>query len=175
MKTVLTIAATAATLILAAPGSAAPQNGNIVATVVTSPVHNTLEAAIKAAGLTSTLANSGPYTLFAPTDDAFAALPAGTLETLLKPENKDQLRSILAYHVVPGRFTAAYLVQQINASSGGSYTLTTLQGGTLTARLVDGKVVVTDASGGTATVVTADLNRTNGVVHVTDAVFLPSA
>jgi uncharacterized surface protein with fasciclin (FAS1) repeats len=174
MKTVLTIAATAATLILAAPGSAAPQNGNIIATVVTSPVHNTLEAAIKAAKLTSTLANSGPYTLFAPTDDAFAKLPAGTVETLLKPENRDQLRSILSYHVVPGRYTAAYIVQQINAN-GGSYELTTLQGGTLTARLVDGKVVITDASSGTATVITADLNRMNGVVHVTDAVFLPSA
>ena len=174
MKTVLTIAATAATLILAAPGSAAPQNGNIIATVVPSPVHNTLEAAIKAAKLTSTLANSGPYTLFAPTDDAFAKLPAGTVETLLKPENRDQLRSILSYHVVPGRYTAAYIVQQINAN-GGSYELTTLQGGTLTARLVDGKVVITDASGGTATVITADLNRMNGVVHVTDAVFLPSA
>ena len=172
MKTVLTIAATAATLILSAPGSAAPQNGNIIATVVTSKIHNTLEAAVKAAKLTSTLASSGPYTLFAPTDDAFAALPAGTVETLLKPENRDTLRSILSYHVVPGRFTAAYIIQQINAN-GGSFTLTTLQGGTLTARLVDGTVVVTDAKGGTATVIQADLNRMNGVIHVTDAVFLP--
>ena len=172
MKTVLTIAATAATLILSAPGSAAPQNGNIIATVVTSKVHNTLEAAVKAAKLTSTLASSGPYTLFAPTDDAFAKLPPGTVETLLKPENRDTLRSILSYHVVPGRFTAAYIIQQINAN-GGSFTLTTLQGGTLTARLVDGKVVVTDAKGGTATVIQADLNRMNGVIHVTDAVFLP--
>jgi uncharacterized surface protein with fasciclin (FAS1) repeats len=172
MRTVRIAAVCALGIALATPTVAAPQNGNIIATVVTSKVHNTLEAAVKAAKLTGTLASSGPYTLFAPTDEAFAALPAGTVETLLKPENRDQLRSILTYHVVPGRFTAAYLIQQINAN-GGSFTLTTLQGGTLTARLVDGKVVVTDAKGGSATVINADLNRMNGVIHVTDAVFLP--
>ena len=123
--------------------------------------------------MVNTLASGGPFTVFAPTDAAFAELPAGTLDTLLKPENKTLLSSILTYHVVADELTAAKIVQMIN-DGGGSATLTTVQGGTLTARLVDGKVVITDAKGGMATVTTADLNQTNGVIHIIDGVFLPS-
>ena len=140
MKTILTIVATAATLIVAAPGSAAPQNGNIIATVVTSPVHNTLEAAIKAAGLTSTLANSGPYTLFAPTDDAFTRLPPDTLAQLMKPENKALLAKVLTYHVVPGTIDFAQLKAQI-AAGNGTATLTTVAGQPLKVTITGNNVV----------------------------------
>ena len=163
----------AAALLVAMPSVAfsAPK-GNIIAAAQTSPDHKTLVAAIKAAKLVDDLANKGPLTVFAPTDAAFAELPAGTLDTLLQPQNRDQLAKILTYHVVSGQFTAAAIVQLIN-QGGGQATLTTLEGSTLTAKLVDGKVVVTDESGGTATVVTADLSQSNGVIHVTDGVFLP--
>lgn len=137
-----------------------------------SPQHTTLVAAVKAADLAATLSGEGPFTVFAPTDAAFAALPEGTVETLLKPENKSQLQSVLTYHVVPGKVKAGELIGLIQ-SSGGAAALTTVSGGTLTARLVDGKVVLTDAAGGTATVVTPDLKASNGVIHVTDAVSLP--
>lgn len=163
----------AAALLIAMPSvaSSAPK-GNIIAAAQTSPDHKTLVAAIKAAKLVDDLANKGPLTVFAPTDAAFAELRAGTLDTLLQPQNRDQLAKILTYHVVSGQFTAAAIVQLIN-QGGGQATLTTLEGSTLTAKLVDGKVVVTDESGGTATVVTADLSQSNGVIHVTDGVFLP--
>ena len=163
--------ALAANPLAAAPKSAAPK-GNIVAAAMSSPDHKTLVAAVKAAGLVDTLAGKGPFTLFAPTDAAFAKLPAGTVDTLLKPENKGQLTAVLTYHVVPGRLTAADIVAKIKAG-GGSAALTTVQGGTLTASLSGGKVVLTDAKGGTATVTTADLMQSNGIVHVTDAVSLP--
>lgn len=163
----------AAALLIAMPSvaSSAPK-GNIIAAAQTSPDHKTLVVAIKAAKLVDDLANKGPLTVFAPTDAAFAELPTGTLDTLLQPQNRDQLVKILTYHVVPGQVTAAAIVQLIN-QGGGQATLTTLEGSTLTAKLVDGKVVVTDESGGTATVVTADLSQSNGVIHVTDGVFLP--
>jgi len=164
---------TAAAALIALPSiaSSAPK-GNIIAAAQTSPDHKTLLAAIKAAKLVNDLANKGPLTVFAPTDAAFAELPAGTLDTLLQPQNRDQLVKILTYHVVAGQFTAAAIVQLIN-QGGGQATLTTLEGSTLTAKLVDGKVIVTDESGGTATVITADLQQSNGVIHVTDGVFLP--
>lgn len=172
MRTFRFLAATASALLLISmPANAAP-NGNIIAAVHTSPAHKTLEAAIKAAKLTDNLANKGPLTLFAPTDAAFAKLPAGTVQTLLKPENRDQLVKILTYHVVPGNYPAAAILQAINAG-GGSAELTTLEGSVLTAKLVDGKVLVTDESGRTATVITADLKQSNGVIHVTNEVFLP--
>ena len=163
----------AAALLIAIPSVAtsAPK-GNIIAAAQTSPDHKTLVAAIKAAKLVDDLANKGPLTVFAPTDAAFAELPAGTVDTLLKPENRDQLVKILTYHVVPGQFSAAAILQLIS-HGGGSATLTTLEGSTLTATLQDGKVVVTDESGGSATVVTADLMQSNGIIHVTDGVFLP--
>ena len=173
IRSTLALAITAATLIVT-PAAAAPSagKGNIVATAMSSPQHKTLVAAVKAAGLVDTLAGKGPFTVFAPTDAAFAALPAGTVDTLLKPENRDQLASVLTYHVVPGKVAAADLLAAITAN-GGSASLTTVEGGTLTATVADGKVKLTDERGGTATVVAADLMSSNGVVHVTDAVSLP--
>lgn len=153
-------------------GAAMYPTKTIVENAVNSKDHTTLVAAVKAAGLVDTLASPGPFTVFAPTNAAFAKLPAGTVETLLKPENKAQLVKILTYHVVPGRITAADLVAKIKAGSGMA-TVTTVEGGTLTARLVGGKVVLTDENGGTATVTQADVMQSNGVIHVTDGVFLP--
>jgi uncharacterized surface protein with fasciclin (FAS1) repeats len=146
---------------------------NIVQTAMSTGVHNTLVAAVKAAGLVDTLSSPGPFTVFAPTDAAFAKLPAGTVETLVKPENKGTLTTILTYHAVAGKVTAGDLVKLINAN-GGKATIKTVQGGTLTAELVGGKVVITDAKGGKTTVVQADVMTSNGVVHVTDGVFLPA-
>ena len=157
---------------LAGSKPAVAPKGNIVAAAMASKDHKTLVAAVKAAGLVDTLASGGPFTVFAPTDAAFARLPAGTIDTLLMPANRDTLAAILTYHVVSGSVSAAQLIQMIQAN-GGTATLTTVQGGTLTARLADGKVVLTDAKGGTATVVAADLMQSNGVIHVTDAVSLP--
>lgn len=170
------LALAAAGLALSAPvaanGNRAAQSGTIVTAAVASPQHQTLVAAVKAAGLVDTLAGAGPFTVFAPTDAAFAKLPAGTLDTLLKPENKDKLASILTYHVVPGRVTAAALAEQIR-KGGGKAELTTVQGGKLTAMLSGGNVVLRDAAGGTATVTAADLMQSNGIIHVTDSVSLP--
>lgn len=165
----------AAALIMSIPsaGSAGSPKGNIVAAAQTSPDHKTLVAAVKAAKLVDTLASKGPFTVFAPTDAAFAKLPAGTLGTLLKPENRDQLTKILTFHVISGQYTAAAILQLID-QGGGEAKLTTVEGSQLTARLQDGKVVVVDANGGVANVVQADLLQSNGVIHVTDAVSLPA-
>lgn len=153
-------------------GAAMYPTKTIVENAVNSADHTTLVAAVKAAGLVDTLNGPGPFTVFAPTNAAFAKLPAGTVETLLKPENKPTLVKILTYHVVPGRVTAAQLIGKIKAGRGKAV-LTTVEGGKLTARLVGGKVVLTDAKGGTATVTQADVIQKNGVIHVTDAVSLP--
>ena len=169
---ILMIATAAATAIIPASASAGSPKGNLVAAAMQSQDHETLVAAVKAAGLVDTLASRGPFTVFAPTDAAFAKLPAGTVDTLLKPANRDQLRSVLTYHVVSGKMTSAQLVEAIR-KGGGQATLTTVQGGTLTARLSGNSVAITDASGGTAMVTTADLVQSNGVIHVTDAVSLP--
>lgn len=170
----LTIAAGA--LLLAGSPALADHHGGMTKTVVetamASPQHETLVAAVTAAGLADTLSGSGPFTVFAPTDAAFAALPAGTVDTLLKPENRTQLQSVLTYHVVPGKVKAADLVSLIQAN-GGEARLTTVAGGELVARVESGKVVLTDATGGTATVVAADIAASNGVIHATDAVSLP--
>lgn len=147
--------------------------GNLVAVASSSADHKTLVAAVRAAGLVDTLASGGPFTVFAPTDAAFAKLPAGTVDTLLKPENKGQLTQVLTYHVVPGKLLAAQLLQQIQAG-GGTATLTTVEGSALSASIKDGKVVLTDEKGGTATVVATDLSGQNGVIHVTDGVSMPS-
>lgn len=154
----------------AAAPAAAP--ATVVDAAVASPQHKTLVAAVTAADLAGVLGGEGPFTVFAPTDTAFEALPAGTVETLLKPENKETLQAVLSYHVVPGRVTAAELVRQIEAG-GGRAALTTVGGATLTATVDAGKVVLTDVKGGKATVTTADLAAANGVIHVTDAVSLP--
>lgn len=173
------VLAAAAMPLAAAPTSAQDQkqavasSGTIVEGAMASPQHKTLVAAVKAAGLVDTLTSAGPFTLFAPTDAAFAKLPAGTVDTLLKPENKAKLASILTYHVVPGKVTAAMLVDQIRAG-GGQAVLMTVQGGTLTATISDGKVMLRDEAGGTATVTAADMMQSNGVIHVTEAVSLPA-
>jgi uncharacterized surface protein with fasciclin (FAS1) repeats len=144
----------------------------VVDIAVGSPAHTTLVAAVKAAGLVETLQSAGPFTVFAPINDAFAKLPAGTVESLLKPEAKATLVKILTYHVVAGNLDAAAVVKAIEAGKG-SAKVTTVSGGTLTASLKDGKVILTDENGKTATVVAADLKAGNGVVHVIDSVVLP--
>ena len=153
-------------------GAAMYSSRNIIENAVNSRDHTTLVAAVKAAGLVGTLSGPGPFTVFAPTDAAFAKLPAGTVDTLLKPENLATLQSVLTYHVVPGRVTAAELLAMIKAG-GGQARLTTVQGGLLTASVMGGRVMLTDAKGGMAHVTQADVMQSNGVIHVTDAVSLP--
>lgn len=171
----LTIAAGAFLLLAATPSLAdhhASATKTVVETAVASPQHKTLVAAVTAADLASTLSAQGPFTVFAPTDDAFAKLPVGTVETLLKMENRAQLQAVLTYHVVEGRVGAADLIALIEANDGQAR-LRTVSGGTLVASINSGKVVLTDARGGKATVIAADLASSNGVVHVTDAVSIP--
>jgi uncharacterized surface protein with fasciclin (FAS1) repeats len=153
-------------------GAAMYPSKTIVENASQSKSHTTLVAAVKAAGLVDTLSGAGPFTVFAPTNAAFSKLPAGTVDTLLRPENKPMLQSVLTYHVVPGRVSAAQLVARIKAGRGTAR-LATVQGGTLTARLMGGKVVLTDEKGGRSTVTQADVFQSNGVIHVTDAVSLP--
>ncbi|NBO49990.1 MAG: fasciclin domain-containing protein [Chitinophagia bacterium] len=144
----------------------------IVDIAVGSTDHTTLVAAVKAADLVATLQSAGPFTVFAPTNAAFGKLPAGTVESLVKPENKAVLTKILTYHVIAGNFNASAVVKAIN-DGGGKAVLKTVSGGSITASLKDGKVILTDEKGGVATVVAADLNASNGVIHVVDAVVLP--
>lgn len=134
--------------------------------------HTTLVAAVKAAGLVATLQSAGPFTVFAPTNEAFAKLPEGTVATLLKPENKATLSKILTYHVIAGNLDAAAVVKAIKEGKG-KVVLTTVSGGKLTASIKAGKVILTDEKGGTATVTATDLKAGNGVVHVIDSVVLP--
>ncbi|WP_416907237.1 MAG: fasciclin domain-containing protein [Polymorphobacter sp.] len=166
-KTVLRAGLAAVALIAAVPAAATVVDG-----AAGSPAHTTLVAAVKAAGLVETLSGTGPFTVFAPTNAAFAKLPAGTVETLLKPENKATLTSILTYHVVPGKIAAADVLAAIKAG-GGKAELTTVQGGKLTGSIVDGKVILTDAKGGTSTVTATDIMESNGVIHVIDTVVMP--
>lgn len=144
----------------------------IVANAVNSKDHTTLVAAVKAAGLVDTLNGPGPFTVFAPVNAAFAKLPAGTVENLLKPENKDALQGVLTYHVVPGRLSAADLAALVR-NGGGKAVLKTVNGGTLTASDMGGRLMLTDAKGGMGHVTIADVNQSNGVIHVVDAVLLP--
>lgn len=144
----------------------------IVDVAVGSADHTTLVAAVTAADLVATLQSAGPFTVFAPTNAAFAKLPAGTVETLLKAENKATLSKVLAYHVVAGNLNAAAVVKAITAAKG-SLTIKTVSGGTLVASLRDGKVILTDENGGVATVIATDLAASNGVIHVIDTVVLP--
>jgi uncharacterized surface protein with fasciclin (FAS1) repeats len=165
---------------MAADASANPMVGgapmyadkDIIDNAVNSADHTTLVAAVKAAGLVDTLKGTGPFTVFAPTNAAFAALPAGTVDTLLKPENKDTLTKVLTYHVVPGTLDAAALKARI-AAGGGKAELKTVQGETLTAIERDGGIALTDAKGNTAMVTTADVMQSNGVIHVIDKVLMP--
>ncbi len=146
---------------------------NIVENAVNSADHTTLVAAVQAAGLVDTLASAGPFTVFAPVNSAFAELPEGTVATLLEPENKDTLTAVLTYHVVSGTYTASDIMQLIQAN-GGKAELTTVQGGKLIA-MMNGphNVVVEDAKGNVANIVTYDVTQSNGVIHVIDAVMLP--
>ncbi|MES2937179.1 MAG: fasciclin domain-containing protein [Pseudomonadota bacterium] len=145
---------------------------DIIDNAVNSKDHTTLVAAVKAAGLVDTLKGAGPFTVFAPTNEAFSALPAGTVDTLLKPENKGTLTKVLTYHVVPGRLDAAMLAQEIRAQ-GGRAMLKTASGGTLTASMSGNTIVVTDSKGGMSTVSIADVYQSNGVIHVVNKVLLP--
>ena len=153
-------------------GAAMYPTKDIVDNAVNSKDHTTLVAAVKAAGLVDTLKSPGPFTVFAPTNEAFAALPAGTVDTLLKPENKAKLTSVLTYHVVAGKMDSAALMAAVKAS-GGKATLKTVEGDPLTVTVSGGKVMVMDESGGTATVTIADVYQSNGVIHVVDKVLLP--
>lgn len=147
---------------------------NIIQNAVNSADHTTLVAAVKAAGLVDTLESQGPFTVFAPTNDAFAKLPAGTVETLLKPENQESLKKVLTYHVVAGRWSAADLVKRIKAGNG-SAELSTVEGGKLWATLHMGKhIMLKDEKGGTVLVTIPDVFQSNGVIHVVDGVLLPN-
>jgi uncharacterized surface protein with fasciclin (FAS1) repeats len=147
---------------------------NIVENAVNSADHTTLVAAVKAAGLVDTLEGPGPFTLFAPTNEAFAKLPAGTVDTLLKPENKATLTKVLTYHVVSGRLSASDLKKEIKAGNG-SAELTTVEGGKLWGSLQDGNhIVLKDEKGGTALVTIPNVFQSNGVIHVIDTVVMPN-
>jgi uncharacterized surface protein with fasciclin (FAS1) repeats len=146
---------------------------NIIQNAVNSKDHTTLVAAVKAAGLVDTLSGKGPFTVFAPTNDAFAKLPAGTIDTLLKPENKGQLTQVLTYHVVPGRITAKELTAMIE-KGGGKASLKTVEGEELTFQMKDGAIWVWDAKGDAAKITIKNVMQSNGVIHVIDTVLLPS-
>ena len=148
-------------------GAAMFPSKNIVQNAVNSKDHTTLVAAVKAAGLVDTLSSKGPFTVFAPTNAAFGKLPAGTVDTLVKPENKATLTKILTYHVVPGKLNAADLTD--------GKKLTTVEGETLTVKLDGKKVWLIDAKGGKSAVTIADVNQSNGVIHVVDTVLMPAS
>ncbi len=145
---------------------------NIIQNAVNSPVHKTLVAAVKAAGLVDTLQGPGPFTVFAPTDSAFKKLPPGTVATLVKPENKAKLVKILTAHVVPGKISAEQMMAKAKAM-GGKYEMKTVSGDTLTAEVKSGSLYIVDESGGAAKVTVADVNQSNGVIHVVNKVLLP--
>lgn len=153
-------------------GAAMYPTKDIVDNAVNSKDHTTLVAAVKAAGLVETLKGPGPFTVFAPTNAAFAKLPAGTVDTLVKPENKAMLTSILTYHVVPGRMAAKDIAAKAKAN-GGKAMLTTVQGETLTAWRKGNDWYLTDAKGGSAKITVANVMQSNGVIHVIDTVLMP--
>ena len=147
---------------------------NIIENAVNSKDHTTLVAAVKAAGLVETLQSKGPFTVFAPTNAAFAKLPAGTVETLLKPENLKTLQTILTYHVIAGKMSAADIAKAIKAG-GGKATVKTVAGGNLVASMKGKNLILTDENGATAKVTIADVNQSNGVIHVIDGVVTPKS
>ncbi len=153
-------------------GAAMYPSKNIVENAVNSKDHTTLIAAVKAAGLVDTLASPGPFTVFAPTNAAFDKLPAGTVDSLVKPEMKDTLTKVLTYHVVPGRLSGADLLAKVQ-TGGGKAMLKTVQGADLTVTTSGGVVMVTDTKGGMAHVTIANVYQSNGVIHVIDTVLMP--
>ena len=173
----------AALAIVAVPAAASAKNPmvggaamyptkTIVENAVNSKDHTTLVAAVQAAGLVETLSSKGPFTVFAPTNAAFAKLPAGTVETLIKPENKGMLTTVLTYHVVPGKINAGQ-IQSLAARNGGTATLTTVQGEPLKFMKHGNGWMITDAKGGTAMITIANVMQSNGVIHVIDTVLMP--
>ncbi len=154
-------------------GAAMYPSKNIIQNAVNSKDHTTLVAAVKAAGLVDTLEGPGPFTVFAPTNEAFAALPAGTVDNLLKPENKTTLVKILTYHVVAGKITTKDLKKMIK-QGGGKAELKTVSGGTLVATMQDGNYMLTDEKGGMATITIPNVYQSNGVIQVVNAVLLPN-
>ncbi len=154
-------------------GAAMFRTKDIVDNAVNSKDHTTLVAAVKAAGLVDTLKSPGPFTVFAPTNSAFDALPAGTVDTLLKPENKATLTKVLTYHVVSGNFDSKAIAKAIKKGKGKA-TFKTVAGGTLTASMNGKSLVLTDEKGGTSTVTIADVRQSNGIIHVVDSVLLPN-
>ncbi len=153
-------------------GAAMYPTKNIVENAVNSKDHTTLVAAVKAAGLVDTLSGAGPFTVFAPTNAAFAKLPAGTVDTLVMPENKATLTAILTYHVVAGRMTSVDIAKAIKAG-GGKAVLTTVNGGLLTATMMGSRIMLTDAKGGMSHVTIGNVMQSNGVIHVVDTVLMP--
>nr|WP_284399651.1 fasciclin domain-containing protein [Dyella lipolytica] len=153
-------------------GAAMYPSRNIIQNAVNSKDHTTLVAAVKAAGLVDTLSGPGPFTVFAPTNEAFAALPAGTVDTLLKPENKATLIKILTYHVVPGRLSAEDLAAKV-AAAGGKAELKTVEGESITVSKDGDQWAITDAKGNTAHVTIGNVFQSNGVIHVIDKVLMP--
>lgn len=155
-------------------GAAMFEDKNIIENAVNSADHTTLVAAVKAAGLVETLSGAGPFTVLAPTNEAFAKLPAGTVETLLKPENKDMLVKILTCHVIAGNAMSADIMGMVEAD-GGAHKVTTVGGCEFTIKSTDGKVTITDGQGNVGTVTIADVKQSNGVIHVIDTVLLPAS
>ena len=155
-------------------GAAMYENKNIVENAVNSKDHTTLVAAVKAAGLVETLQGDGPFTVFAPTNEAFAKLPAGTVDTLLKPENKDQLTKILTCHVVAANAMSDAISKMV-ADDNGMHPVKTVGGCEFTAMEKDGKIMIKDGQGNVATVTIADVKQSNGVIHVIDTVLLPAS
>ena len=153
-------------------GAAMYPNKNIVQNAVNSKDHTTLVAAVKAAGLVETLESPGPFTVFAPTNEAFAMLPKGTVDSLLKPENKDKLVKVLTYHVVKADAMSSMIAKMIK-DDGGKHEITTVSGGKLWAMMKGDKIVLHDESEGVATVTIANVKQSNGVIHVIDHVLLP--
>jgi len=183
MKTLKTFAAATATAALLATGAIAAnpevggapmfENKNIVENAVNSADHTTLVAAVKAAGLVDPLASEGPFTVFAPVNSAFDALPAGTVDTLLKPENKDMLTKVLTAHVVAGNWSAADIAAKARASSDGFYHFNAVSGDALSAQVKGNNVYIIDESGNASRVTIADVNQSNGVIHVVNSVLVP--
>jgi uncharacterized surface protein with fasciclin (FAS1) repeats len=153
-------------------GAAMYPSKNIIENAVNSKDHTTLVAAVKAAGLVETLQGAGPFTVFAPTNQAFNKLPAGTVETLLKPENKDNLTTVLTYHVVAGKISSSALMGMIR-KNGGTFKAKTVQGGELTFTMNGKNIVIKDEKGGMSRVTIKDVNQSNGVIHVVNTVLLP--
>ena len=173
VATTTTVSAQAKTKTVMVCGAAMYPTKNIIENAVNSKDHTTLVAAVKAAGLVETLSSAGPFTVFAPTNEAFNKLPAGTVETLVKPESKATLTKILTYHVVAGRMTSKDLMKAIKAGKGKA-TLKTVSGGTLTAMMKGPKgIELKDEKGGISTVTIADVMQSNGVIHVIDTVLMP--